>query len=103
MATATLGIRGATTADANTPEAILSATEELLREMVHVVGRRHAVKLRGIAFLLGYVLPVALLLVPFSHVFGLLAVISHLTGILASRWLFFAEAEHVVGLYYGKR
>ena len=33
----------------------------------------------------------------------LLAVISHVAGILASRWLFFAEAEHVVGLYYGKR
>ena len=36
MASACLGIRGATTADANTPEAILSATEELLREMAHV-------------------------------------------------------------------
>ena len=30
----TLGLRGATTADANTPEAILDATEELLRELV---------------------------------------------------------------------
>ena len=28
---------------------------------------------------------------------------SHLAGVLASRWLFFAEAEHVVGLYYGRR
>ena len=27
----------------------------------------------------------------------------HLTGALAARWLFFAEAEHVVGLYYGRR
>ena len=31
--THTLGLRGATTADANTPEAILDATEELLREI----------------------------------------------------------------------
>ena len=23
-------------------------------------------------------------------------------GMLISRWLFFAEAEHVVGLYYGR-
>ncbi|MCY4582607.1 MAG: chorismate mutase [Chloroflexi bacterium] len=30
----TLGLRGAITADANTPEAILDATEELLRELV---------------------------------------------------------------------
>ena len=31
--TQALGLRGATTADANTPEAILDATEELLREI----------------------------------------------------------------------
>jgi len=29
-----------------------------------------------------------------------LALILHLGGAFASRWLFFAEAEHVVGLYY---
>lgn len=75
----------------------------LLREMVHVVGRKHALKLRVIGFSLGYALPVVLLLVPFSHLMGALAVISHIAGILATRWLFFAEAEHVVGLYYGKR
>lgn len=75
----------------------------LLREMVHVVGRKHALKLRSLALILGYVLPFALLLAPFSHILGLLAVISHIAGILASRWLFFAEAEHVVGLYYGRR
>ena len=75
----------------------------LLREMVHVVGRKHAFKLRVIGFSLGYALPVVLLLIPFSHILGLLAVISHIAGILATRWLFFAEAEHVVGLYYGKR
>ncbi len=33
-----LGIRGATTADANTSDAILSATEELLREVVRANG-----------------------------------------------------------------
>jgi sulfite dehydrogenase (quinone) subunit SoeC len=75
----------------------------LLREMVHIVGRKHALKLRIIAFALGYALPVALLLAPFSHILGLLAVLSHVAGILTSRWLFFAQAEHVVGLYYGKR
>jgi DMSO reductase anchor subunit len=32
-----------------------------------------------------------------------LAVICHALGTFAQRWLFFAEAEHVVGLYYGKR
>lgn len=75
----------------------------LLREMVFVIGRKHALKLRVIAFSLGYALPLALLLAPFSHWIGLIAVICHIIGILTSRWLFFAEAEHVVGLYYGKR
>ncbi len=80
-----------------------TGTNYLLREFVHVVGRKHAFKLRVIALLLGFVLPVLLLLLPFNHVFAVLAVASHLAGIAASRWLFFAEAEHVVGLYYGKR
>lgn len=75
----------------------------LLRELVYVVGRRHAGKLRGIALILMVLLPVALLLAPFSHALAALAAISHLTGVLCARWLFFAEAEHVVGLYYGKR
>lgn len=80
-----------------------TGTNYLLREMVHLVGRKHALKLRIIAFALGYAVPVALILPPFSHALGALAVLCHLAGIAASRWLFFAEAEHVVGLYYGKR
>ncbi|HKL55483.1 MAG TPA: DmsC/YnfH family molybdoenzyme membrane anchor subunit [Roseovarius sp.] len=80
-----------------------TGTNYLLREFVHVVGRRHSIKLRGIALVLGYALPVLLLLAPVTHFVALLAVTSHLAGIAASRWLFFAEAEHVVGLYYGKR
>ncbi|MFW8633635.1 dimethyl sulfoxide reductase anchor subunit family protein [Cribrihabitans pelagius] len=80
----------------------------LLREFVHVVGRRHAQKLRVIAFAFGFALPLALLLLPaggvlVKHLLAALAVLSHMAGVAASRWLFFAEAEHVVGLYYGKR
>ena len=47
--------------------------------------------------------PVLLLILPFHHLWALLAVVSHVAGVLVARWLFFAEAEHVVGLYYGKR
>jgi DMSO reductase anchor subunit len=76
----------------------------LLREMVHVVGRKHARRLRIIALILGFALPLGLILIPgASHGLGGVAVISHLLGVMASRWLFFAEAEHVVGLYYGAR
>lgn len=81
-----------------------TGTNYLLREMVHVVGRRHALKLRVIAGVLGFALPLGLILTPGAgHLLGGLAVLSHLLGMLASRWLFFAEAEHVVGLYYGAR
>ncbi|MTI00906.1 dibenzothiophene desulfurase, partial [Roseibium sp. RKSG952] len=85
-----------------------TGTNYLLREFVHVVGRKHAQKLRVISFVLAFVLPLLLILTPVAgvaikHVFALLAVLSHLTGVVVSRWLFFAQAEHVVGLYYGKR
>jgi DMSO reductase anchor subunit len=75
----------------------------LLREMVHVVARRHSQKLRLIATVLMLVLPGLLLLLPFGHFFALIAILAYVAGVLVARWLFFAEAEHVVGLYYGKR
>ena len=85
-------------------EAPHTGTNYLLREMVHVVGRKHAQRLRIIALGLGFVLPLTLILIPgASHGLGGLAVLSHILGMLASRWLFFAQAEHVVGLYYGAR
>jgi sulfite dehydrogenase (quinone) subunit SoeC len=80
-----------------------TGTNYLLKEMAYVVGRRHAQRLQIISLTLGFALPVILLLLPFSHWTALIAVISHITGTLAARWLFFAQAEHVVGLYYGKR
>ena len=80
-----------------------TGTNYLLREFVHVVGRKHAKKLRVVSFVLAFVLPVLFLLIPFSHFIAMLAVLSHLAGVATSRWLFFAQAEHVVGLYYGKR
>ena len=80
-----------------------TGTNYLLREFVHEVGRKHAQKLRIIAIVLMAVLPVVLLLLPFNHFLALIAVVVHVAGVLAARWLFFAEAEHVVGLYYGKR
>jgi len=80
-----------------------TGTNYLLREFVYVVGRKHASKLRIIALGLMSVLPVVLLVLPFSHWVAVIAVIAHVAGVLTARWLFFAQAEHVVGLYYGKR
>ena len=71
----------------------------LLREMVYVVARRRAAQLRLLTILLAYVLSAALLLGDLR----LPAAVLHLAGVLCSRWLFFAQAEHTVGLYYGAR
>lgn len=75
----------------------------LMREMIHVVGRRHAAKLRVIALVMAAVVPGILVLVLPGHWAPALATPVHLIGAFAARWLFFAEAEHVVGLYYGAR
>lgn len=80
-----------------------TGTNYLMREFIHVVGRKHSMKLRIIAGVLAFGLPIVLLLLPFGHVLAAFAVISHIAGVAVARWLFFAEAEHVVGLYYGKR
>ncbi|MEM7243437.1 MAG: dibenzothiophene desulfurase, partial [Pseudomonadota bacterium] len=65
--------------------------------------RKHAMKLRVIGFVLAFVLPAVLLMISISHAMAVPVVISHIAGVLVLRWLFFAEAEHVVGLYYDQR
>ena len=80
-----------------------TGTNYLLKEFVHIVGRKHSVKLRIITLILMIGTPILLLSLSFSHFLAALSVISHISGLFISRWLFFAEAEHVVGLYYGKR
>ena len=81
-----------------------SGRNYLLREMVYVVGRRHAAKLRVLSLMLTTLLPIVLILfTPVGHVIAAVIVLSHLIGLLAQRWLFFAQAEHVVGLYYDAR
>ena len=80
-----------------------TGTNYLLKEMVHVVGRKHAEKLRLISLGLLAGVPTVLVLLPPSGLITFLAMLSHLAGVLTARWLFYAQAEHVVGLYYGKR
>jgi DMSO reductase anchor subunit len=74
----------------------------LQHEMGFVVARKHAARLRVIALLCGGVVPAALVLLGRGSVPVLgLAVLVHLAGVFVERWLFFAEAKHVVSLYYG--
>lgn len=80
-----------------------TAGNYLLREMIHVVGRKHSRKLRMIAVVAVALPALILALLPDGLVAMIPAVLFHLIGAIAARWLFFAEAEHVVGTYYGKR
>ncbi|MCB0081818.1 MAG: dimethyl sulfoxide reductase anchor subunit, partial [Caldilineaceae bacterium] len=79
----------------------------LMREMIFSVGRTRARAIGRIAVGSGAILP--LLLLALGVYFGfagpllLLALLAHIVGLLAERWLFFAEAEHAVGAYYGLR
>ena len=76
----------------------------LLKEMGFSVARKHRVRLRVIARVAGFLVPllattVALLLA--SALFAAIAVLSAALGLVVERWLFFAEAKHTVTLYYG--
>lgn len=85
-------------------------TEEnyLLREMGFRIGRKHAHKLRRIALILGFAIPLLLLIVGAAlagiagRVLLPVAGICVLLGVYAERWLFFAQATHTVALYYGR-
>jgi DMSO reductase anchor subunit len=84
----------------------------LLKEMGFRIGRKHAAKLRRIALVVGFMLPAVLMLAALTVGFStspalaaLLAVVGavlSLAGLIAERWLFFAEATHTVVLYYGR-
>lgn len=80
----------------------------LLKEMGFQVAQKHAAKLRRYALLLGLALPLVLLFLA-GNVDGVLqvlvlvlAMIAGLLGVVVERWLFFAEAKHLVTLYYGR-
>lgn len=84
-------------------------TEEnyLQQEMGFKIARKHAAKLRRIVHLFGFMVPIMLLVVAYllsgppviAACFAAAIVMS--IGIVVERWLFFAEARHVVTLYYG--
>lgn len=82
----------------------------VMREMGYAIARKHAEKLRRLVVLALFLVPCAAsvlaivaegsaLLAPLL----LLAVLSGVAGVLTERWLFFAEAEHVSMLYYGRK
>lgn len=78
----------------------------LTREMAFVVARKHAQRLRLLAVVLFAVVPIVCMLPVwlFVHLdaapWFAVAALSALAGAFVERWLFFAEAKHMVTLYY---
>lgn len=79
----------------------------VLKEMGYRVGRKHAARLRGIAQLLAFSGPAAILVLALAiggwaaTALSVIAAIVQMIGMLVERWLFFAEATHTAALYYG--
>ena len=79
----------------------------ILDEMGFRVARKHGAKLRRLALLGGLAIPAVLLVLalaitPAAPALLTIAAALTLVGTAIERWLFFAEAEHVVMLYYGR-
>ncbi len=82
----------------------------VLREMGFRIARKHSDKLRLIAFATAFVGPATLIISVFllgSQMLSALALVAAWAlcqlGVTVERWLFFAEAKHVVLLYYGEQ
>ncbi len=87
-----------------------SGPNYLMREMGYQIARRHADKLRVLAIMFGFLVPLLLLgggslmgSADATPIISGLALAISAVGILIERWLFFAEAKHVVTLYYGTK
>lgn len=79
----------------------------VMREMGYDIARKHGVRLRYLAAFFGFITPAAATLLAIVNAadmpiaWSALAFLSAGLGMFIERWLFFAEAQHVVTLYYG--
>ena len=75
----------------------------ITREMGFVLARRHARTLRIVAVLLFSVVPLACIAIAWMAGAGwvlAVAAVAAVAGAFVERWLFFAQARHIVTLYY---
>ena len=77
----------------------------LTQEFGFQLARQQAGLLKVVVFVLGFALPGLMLVWVFNQQGGqaatIVAVIAGIVGAAVERWLFFAEARHVVNLYHG--
>ncbi len=78
----------------------------LTQEFGFQIARSHAVFLKSVIFIVGFLLPLLVLIYaegrPGLSLAGLITVLA-LVGVGIERWLFFAQAQHVVNLYHGRQ
>jgi len=80
-----------------------TATNFIMNEMGYAVARKHAQTLRRLVFLLLALAIAASLIALAAPLVSLVAVPAALAAAATERWLFFAEAQHVVSLFYGAK
>jgi DMSO reductase anchor subunit len=77
----------------------------LTQEFGFQIARQKAGLLKVVVFVLGFALPGLMLVWVFNQQGGqaaaIIAALAGITGAAVERWLFFAEARHVVNLYHG--
>lgn len=77
----------------------------LTQEFGFQIARQKASLLKVVVFVVGFALPGLMLVSVFNQNGGqtaaLVAVVAGILGAAVERWLFFAEARHVVNLYHG--
>lgn len=77
----------------------------LTQEFGFQIARQQASLLKIVVFVLGFVVPGLMLVWVFNQEGGqtaaIVAVLAGIVGAAVERWLFFAEARHVVNLYHG--
>ena len=78
----------------------------LTDEFAYFAPAKLLLALRVTVFIAGFLIPLFFIgLIALGtkggSVFALLAVLSTFSGVAAERWLFFAEARHVIRLYHG--
>lgn len=83
-----------------------SSDSFLNREFIFQAAAERILRLRLVVHLCGFILPFLMLVVLLRTDIAMVALLAPLVvivGLLAERWLFFAEARHVVNLYYGRQ
>jgi DMSO reductase anchor subunit len=101
---------GVTRARVKLMESGQSSDNFLNREFGYETDAARINQLRLVVYVCGFILPFLLLVAllsidasPMALTLALLAPVLLGIGLLAERWLFFAEARHVVNLFYGRQ